>query len=200
VKSRWTVCHHGPIATTTSPKPDREAALRVARRRFLRRERFDVSAIAAELGLNRVTLYRWFGSRDAFLIETVWSLTEHVLTEIDRGLSSAGAARIVEMADQFLTTILGDPGMQNWLSTEAEQVMRLCTRHDMGYQPRLIAAFETALAREVADGAMSLDIDTYEMAFVIVRLLETYTYLDLITGEPADAKRLTPVLQLLLRP
>jgi hypothetical protein len=31
------------------------------------------------------------------------------------------------------------------------------------------------------------------------RDLETYTYLDLITGEPADAKGLTPVLQLLLR-
>lgn len=159
-----------------------------------------MSAIANELGLNRITLYRWFGSREAFQVETVWSLTSYVLDDIDRTLRTTGPARIVDMAGRFLGVILGDPGMQHWLRTEGEQVMRLCTRHDMKYQPRLIAAFQAALDTEVARGELRLDIDSHEMAFVIVRLIETYTYLDLITGEPADADRLIPVLELLLRP
>jgi hypothetical protein len=34
---------------------------------------------------------------------------------------------------------------------------------------------------------------------VIVRLIESYTYLDLITGEPPDARRGEPILRMLLR-
>ena len=37
------------------------------------------------------------------------------------------------------------------------------------------------------------------MAYVIVRLIDSYTYLDLITGEEPDARRAEPVLRMLLR-
>jgi hypothetical protein len=43
-----------------------------------------------------------------------------------------------------------------------------------------------------------LSADLHEVAYVIVRLIESYTYLDLITGEPAEAKRAEPILRLLL--
>ena len=33
-----------------------------------------MSALADELGVNRVTLYRWIGSRDRLLVEVIWSL------------------------------------------------------------------------------------------------------------------------------
>jgi hypothetical protein len=42
-------------------------------------------------------------------------------------------------------------------------------------------------------------VDLREVAYVIVRLIESYTYLDLITGEQPDARRAEPVLRLLLR-
>jgi hypothetical protein len=43
-----------------------------------------------------------------------------------------------------------------------------------------------------------LPADLDEVAYVIVRLIESYTYLDLITGE-APARRAEPILRLLLR-
>src|SRR3954468_17932201 len=49
-------------------------AQRLARRRFLAPERLDMSALAQELGVNRVTLYRWVGSRDKLLAEVAWAL------------------------------------------------------------------------------------------------------------------------------
>src|SRR5919199_991299 len=55
-------------------RPTALDAFRRARRRFLAPERLDMSALADELGVNRVTLYRWFGSRDRFLVEVIWSL------------------------------------------------------------------------------------------------------------------------------
>jgi hypothetical protein len=39
----------------------------------------------------------------------------------------------------------------------------------------------------------------HELAYVIVRVIESYTYLDLITGEEPDAKRAEPILRALLR-
>jgi len=44
-------------------------ALRLARRKFLAAQRIDMTSLAAELGVNRVTLYRWVGSRDALMVE-----------------------------------------------------------------------------------------------------------------------------------
>ena len=43
------------------------------------------------------------------------------------------------------------------------------------------------------------EVDLEEVAYVIVRLIESYTYLDLITGEEPDARRAEPVLRMLLR-
>jgi tetracycline repressor-like protein len=46
---------------------------------------------------------------------------------------------------------------------------------------------------------LELPVELREVAYVIVRLIESYTYLDLITGEQPDARRAEPVLRLLLR-
>jgi hypothetical protein len=34
---------------------------------------------------------------------------------------------------------------------------------------------------------------------VIVRLIESYVYLDLITGEPPESRRAEPIMRMLLR-
>jgi AcrR family transcriptional regulator len=181
-----------------TPRPDRSAALRIARRRFLRSERFDVSAVAEELGVNRVTLYRWFGTRDALLVETLWSLADFVLTTVAEKIHGRGPDRIIELAGGFLEVVLNNPGMRHWLAEDGEHAMRLLTRHDMPFQPRLIAAFEDVLQGEVAAGTLALPVDSHELAFVVVRLIETYSYLDLITGEQPDPSRIRPILGLLL--
>jgi hypothetical protein len=77
--------------------------------------------------------------------------------------------------------------------------MRLLTRHDTDFQPRLIDAIQALLQEERDAGRLDLPVDLHEVAYVIVRLIESYTYLDLITGEKPDARRAEPVLRLLLR-
>jgi len=78
--------------------------------------------------------------------------------------------------------------------------MRLLTRHDTGFQPRLIAAVHRRLVDEHEAGRLDVPADLAEVAYVIVRLIESYTYLDLITGEQPEARRAEPILRLLLRP
>lgn len=184
---------------TVSSRPTAEDALRLARRRFLAAERIDVSALADELGVNRVTLYRWFGSRDRFLVEVIWSLTERALARADAEVRARGAERIVGVVGRFLDRVIADRGMRRWLGEEGEHAMRLLTRHETNFQPRLIGAIQALLEQEAQAGRLELPVDLHELAYVIVRLIESYAYLDLITGEAPDAARAAPILRLLLR-
>jgi AcrR family transcriptional regulator len=174
-------------------------AFRLARRKFLAAERIDMSALAEELGVNRVTLYRWVGSREQLLVEVVWSLASRTLSNVDKRVRAKGAERIVRVVTRFLEDVISNDGMRRWLAEEGELAMRLLTRHDTDFQPRLIEAIERLLREESDAGRLDLPVDLHEVAYVIVRLIESYTYLDLITGEEPDARRAEPVLRLLLR-
>jgi AcrR family transcriptional regulator len=174
-------------------------AFLLARRKFLAAERIDMSALADELGVNRVTLYRWVGSRDQLLVEVIWSLGSRTLENVKRRVRARGAERIVRVVTRFLEDVISNRGMRRWLAEEGELAMRLLTRHDTDFQPRLIDAIHELLVEETEACRLDLAVDLREVAYVIVRLIESYTYLDLITGEQPDARRAEPVLRLLLR-
>ena len=174
-------------------------AFMLARKKFLSAERIDMSGLAEEVGVNRVTLYRWVGSREQLLVEVIWSLAARTLKNVDRGVRAKGGERIVQVVTRFLDAVITNAGMRRWLAEEGELAMRLLTRHDTGFQQRLIEAIENLLREETDAGRLDLDVELHELAYVIVRLIESYTYLDLITGEAPDAKRAEPILRMLLR-
>jgi AcrR family transcriptional regulator len=180
-------------------RPTAQDALRLGRQRFRAGQRIDMSALAVDLGVNRVTLYRWFGSRDQYLADVVWSLAGRLLETVDAEVDVTGAARVVAVVTRFVEGVIGDAGMQRWLGEEGEHAMRLLTRHETSFQPRLIASFEELLRQETDAGRLDVPVDPHELAYVIVRLVESYTYLDLITGERPDAARVEPILCMLLR-
>jgi AcrR family transcriptional regulator len=68
-------------------------AVLLARRRFQAAERIDMGAIAQELGVNRVTLYRWVGSRDRLLVEVLWSLADATLAREDARVAPSASCR-----------------------------------------------------------------------------------------------------------
>jgi AcrR family transcriptional regulator len=180
---------------TVSTRSTATDAFRLARRRWLAGERVDMSAMAGELDVNRVTLYRWVGSREALLVEIVWGLAERTLADVSAEIGGRGPERVVAVVTRFTEVVIANPGMQRWLAEEGELAMRLLTRSDRGFQPRLIDWVDGLLQRE----GVELEADRREVAYVIVRVIESYTYLDLILGERPDARRAEPILRLLLR-
>jgi AcrR family transcriptional regulator len=170
-----------------------------ARKRFLACERIDMSGLAEELGVSRVTLYRWVGSREQLLVEVIWSLARRTLDNIEAAVTATGPERLVQIVTRFLDDVITNPGMRRWLGEEGESAMRLLTRGEAGFQPRLLDAIHDLLIEETDAGRLDLPVDLREVAYVIVRLIESYTYLDLITGEQPDARRAEPILRLLLR-
>ena len=182
-----------------TPRPTALDAFLRARKRFLACERIDMSGLAQELGVSRVTLYRWVGSRDRLLVEVIWSLAARTLENIEAEVKETGPERIVRIVTRFLEDVITNAGMRRWLAEEGESAMRLLTRYETGFQPRLIDAMHDLLTEETEAGRLALPVDLREVAYVMVRLIESYTYLDLITGEEPDARRAEPILRLLLR-
>jgi AcrR family transcriptional regulator len=180
-------------------RPTAQDVMALARRRFQAAERIDMGAMAQELGVNRVTLYRWVGSREQVLVEVLWSLADATLERRDSEVRAVGAERIVQVVTRFIDDCLTNAGMKRLLGEEGERTMRLLTRRDKGFQPRLIAAIQRMLEEETQAGRMRLPVDLHDIAYVVVRLIESYVYLDIITGEEPDARRAEPVLRLLLR-
>ncbi len=184
---------------STGRRPTALDAFKLARRWFLAGRRIDMSALADELGVNRVTLYRWVGSRDQLLVEVLWSLAQRTLELADAQVNERGPERLVQTVTRFLEAVIDSPGMRRWVGDEGDSAMRLLTRRETDFQRRLIDAMERLLREEAAADRLDLPVDLHEVAYVLVRLIESYVYLDLITGEQPDARRAEPVLRLLLR-
>ncbi|HEX3804878.1 MAG TPA: QsdR family transcriptional regulator [Solirubrobacteraceae bacterium] len=177
-------------------------AFRLARHKWRIGERVDMSALARELGINRVTLYRWVGSREQLLVEVIWNLTNHNLTTAAAAVGAEGVTgpeRIIQTVTRFIDKAISHRGMQTWLANEGEAAMRLLTRHQAGFQPRLVARLEELLQEEVDSGRLDLPADVHEVAYVLEQLVESYVYLFPIAGEQPEARRAEPILRMLLR-
>jgi AcrR family transcriptional regulator len=174
-------------------------AFKLARRKWQAAERIDMTALARELGVNRVTLYRWVGSREQLLVEVIWSLAERTLENLDARTRATGAERVVKVASGFIDAVITNPGMRFWLAEEGEAAMRLLTLGGPGYQVRLVAWHERLLREEADAGRLAVAADLREVAYVIVRLIESYVYLDFISGEEPEPGRAEPILRMLLR-
>lgn len=169
-----------------------------ARRAFQSGRRLDMQALAGELGVNRATLYRWVGSRELLLCEVIWSLTHRT---IERGLARPGGgpgSRLATVLAEFVRDVLAHPGMSRFLAEEGEFAMRLLTMRSGGYQQRLIALVHDLVVEETAAGRLASPVPADDLAYTVVRVVESYVYRAVITGEEPDAYRAGRVLQALL--
>ena len=158
-----------------------------------------MSGLARDLDINRVTLYRWVGSREQLLVELIWFLTIKTIDRLDREVDAIGADRMIEIGTRYLEAINTNHGMNVWLSCEGEYALRLAPSVETDFQARVVTRIERIIREEADAGRLDVPADLREVAFVVVRLIESYAYLDLITGEKPDARRVKPVLSMLLR-
>ena len=84
------------LAAVATLRPVPDDALRLARRRFLAGQRVDMSALASELGINRVTLYRWFGSREQLLEQVLLGRIETFIAQAREESHGSGDERLLD--------------------------------------------------------------------------------------------------------
>jgi AcrR family transcriptional regulator len=192
------------MVQTTTRRPGRPAAASrqdafgLARRRFLRAERVDVKAIAAELGLGRATMHRWFGTREELLGEMLATLAEERLNAIRGEIRGRGAPALLSCFDRFNREVAGTRGLGVWLAQEQERALRVLTSSGGIVQPRVVAAIERLISAEIDAGAFTPSFAPPTLAYAIVRLAEAFLYNDAMFGIRGDTERLREIEAALL--
>ncbi|SSC24227.1 Tetracyclin repressor-like, C-terminal domain superfamily, partial [Klenkia terrae] len=184
---------------TRDAPPTAVEAFRVARRRFVAGHRVELSDVAAELGVNRVTVHRWLGNRTAVLTEVVWSLTAPTLAGCYDRAPGLGGARVADAMADFVRLTVEHPGMRAFLEREHETALRVLTRRDHDFQRRIIGAVEDLLEREQRAGHLDAGYPLPDLAFLVVRVVEGFVYVERIVGEQPEPDRAARALHFLLR-
>ena len=97
--------------------------------------RIEMQELAAELGVNRATLFRWVGGRDDLLGEILWSLAEPALAAAVEASDGHGAQRITGAIGRFAAMVDQADYLREFLRREPERALRILTtarRHGSG--------------------------------------------------------------------
>lgn len=167
-------------------KPDALDAFRVARRWFKAGRRIEMQELAAELGVNRATLFRWVGSRDDLLGEILWSLAEPTLAAAVETSDGNGAQRITGAIGRFAAMLDQADYLREFLRREPERALRILTTRAGTVQARLVGAIDTLLNDEVSHGNLRSPLPLHDLAYLMVRIVESFLYAEFITGEEPD--------------
>ena len=102
------------------PAASRDDVLATSLRLYLHGERVDVQAVAAELGLGRTTIYRWFGSREGLIGETVARAAEPLFENARAGAKGAGGDALLDTFDRINRALAAAPALRSFLELERD--------------------------------------------------------------------------------
>jgi AcrR family transcriptional regulator len=192
------------LAGAATARPTALDAFRLARRTFLAGVRVDMQALARTLNVDRATVYRWVGSREQLLAEILWSLIEPTIADLRKTHchpgrpAVAGQSPAAAVITGTVRAVIANPGMQCFLDREGDLALRLLTTKASDFEARLVALIADLVSQETTAGRLTAAVPIDDLPYVLVRIMESYVYLGLITGEHPDPDRAERVINALL--
>ncbi|MFO6453622.1 MULTISPECIES: QsdR family transcriptional regulator [unclassified Aeromicrobium] len=181
-------------------RPTKADAYRLGRRAYLNGEGLDLGRMAAELGVNRVTLYRWVGTKEQMLVDVTWQLTELTMRQEWEAARDVAGPRVPLVLGGFLRAMFSWPEVRRFNEENNAFLMRVMTTADYGFHARFVDAVREYLEVDVAERRTTDAVPAHDLAYACVRLVESYVYLPTITGAPPAPEAAQRVLEALLRP
>ena len=183
----------GPSAAAT-----RDQVLELARREFVAGRRVDVSAIAAELGVARATVYRWFGSRDGLVGEMIAQDAEDYFRRVRARVRGRGNRALLQTFDQINRGLARSNALRRFLEQEREAALRILTSSGGIVEPRAVSVIADLIEAEVRRGDYDSPVEVPTLAYAIVGLANAFLYNDAVAGIRGDVDRLRSVEAALL--
>ena len=187
------------MSSTTAPRRGRPAAasreqvLDAAMGRYLRGQRVDVQAIAAELGLGRTTVYRWFGSRERLIGEVLFRAATPLLEQARSSARGRGGERLLDVFDRFNRSLDEAPALRRFVERERDAALRIITAGAGNVQPRIVALITEVIEEEVRNGTYEPPVEPATLGYAIVRLAEAFLFNDAAGVMRNDVERLREV-------
>ena len=190
---------HAGVTTKRRGRPaaaSREDVLAAALHASLHGERIDVQAIAAELGLGRTTIYRWFGSREGLVGEVVVRAAEPLFDEARADARGRGGVALLDTFDRINRGLAEAPALRSFLENERD-ALRILTSSGGSVQPRTVARIQGYIEEEMRRGYRP-PVDPATLAYAIVRLAEAFLFNDATAAVRGDVDRLREIEAALL--
>lgn len=176
-------------------------AFRAARETFIEGARIDMGRLATSLGVDRTSLFRWVGNRDVLLSEVLWSLAVPTLEQAEAATrGSHGAERVAGVLTHFAQDLITAGYFRGFLQREPARALRLLTTKDSEIQRRYVAVVEALVREELGEQPFGRPVSPHDLAYLLVRVSESFTYADLINGDRPSAERARAAFELVLRP
>jgi AcrR family transcriptional regulator len=153
----------------------RPEVLDAAFRLFLRGEKMEMSALAAELGIGRTTLYRWTVDRETVMRSLLWTLARNLFRVASIRSRHRGPQRIVDIAVQVARDVAADSATVTFVRNEPHTAMRLLLS-PVGIEPACEAWLAAAIGREREVGAFACDWDDARIAEQVYRMTASLTH------------------------
>jgi AcrR family transcriptional regulator len=193
------------MSTATSPRrPGRSAAasrddvLDAALHRYLRGRRVEVQAIAADLGLGRTTVYRWFGSREGLLGEVLARAADPLVDAARDGARGRGGRVLLDTFDRLNRSLADARALRTFVEAEPQVALRVITSGAGVLQPHMVARIAGLIDDESRRGTYTPPVDAHTLAYAIVKLAEAFLFNDAVAGMRGDVDRLREVEAALL--
>ncbi|WP_198950585.1 QsdR family transcriptional regulator [Kineosporia sp. A_224] len=157
-----------------------------ARAAYLRGDSLDMSALAAELGVGRATLYRWAGNREDLLGAVLSDATEWTFRAAVRDVDArrpgpTGGDRVLAVLDAFMHRVVDAEPLRALTAREPRLFVRLATSPGL-IESRSAALLRALLDEEVAAGRMAPLLPVPVLAQAIVRIGDGPLYAHLLGG------------------
>jgi AcrR family transcriptional regulator len=176
----------------------REDVLTAAMDRYLRGRRIDVQAIAAELGLGRPTIYRWFGTREDLIGEVLVAVAAPLLDAARAGARGNGGLALLDTFDRFNRSLAYAPALRQFVDQERDAALRIICSGAGRVQPEIVRRIAALIETEAAVGSYDPPVDPSTLAYAIVKLAEAFLFNDAVAGMRGDVDRLREIEAALL--
>ncbi|MFT3661458.1 MAG: QsdR family transcriptional regulator [Gordonia sp. (in: high G+C Gram-positive bacteria)] len=160
--------------------------LALAGRAFVATGRLDMGALADSAGINRSTLYRRCGGRDALIAAVIWRLAEPTLHTAYAGADGVGGERIADALGRFADSVVSLKPFADFVRREPERAMRLFTTRAGGVSNRIVSMIEDWVRAEVDAGTLTPVLPPRDTAYVLLRIAESFIYAEVLTGEEPE--------------
>jgi AcrR family transcriptional regulator len=185
-------------ATSSGARPDATSAFQQARRTFMAGERVDMKVLSSQLGVDRSTLFRWVGNRDRLLVDILTSLADPTLRDLAESVTETGGRRVARIAASYAQTLIDTPYYRAFLQREPEKSLRLITTKASPLQQHIVETYERLLQQECDRGRLTHPMRLHDLAYLVVRIMESFIYADIITGDDPDSTKVEAAVAALL--
>ncbi len=172
-------------------------ALELATQKWLAGERLDIGRLADELGIGRATLFRWVGSKEQLYGEVISAAFGATLAWATKRGAGSGAAFLTSVTDNLLRALVASQPLRRFVRHDAEFALRIVMSSSSPVEHRVVSAVRALIDAEVDAGQLVPAMDTGSLAYVIVRIAESFLYRDVISGEAPDVDTATRAIGLL---